>query len=518
VDPAETTSTFGTHSVTLSGMINHSNIRQPTTWALNPLQKINEYRMAFVVMAGHIQRSLRRGGTMRRHRKDALRAAAAVSALALLGGCLTDTGHDTPSVNSKAPTWSVQLPPDWGAVRAAQLVGDTVVVQTGFDVAALRKVDGSILWHQPATGGDGDRIYLTSDSVILVSETGRSPAVRSFDLAGGQPRWSHAVTGQQGSVAVTTAGIAVLTCQSGGSCALEGIDTENGRTRWQHPAAGVRLIPAPAATARGATADPSISDYATPFQPTGTGTVLLTTQLGTGTGISALDVGTGQSGGPLPPTPADLRVQPVDARRYLAWNAADKDCPLAIAGHDTSSGAQVWSATVGQWSAIATTSFDRLTCDAAWTPVIAAGRLLAMSVDEKPEVIDVSRGSITWRGTAASVLLGVAGNTAILRGNHGLGDLSAVDLTTGRRLWNSRTVQQLLTRVAVTDDRITYTTTTSTSGTVAHLTSVDARTGAAWTADGSNQLAGTGPGWVLGSTGGQGLNDPGPANLRLFLT
>jgi hypothetical protein len=219
----------------------------------------------------------------------------------------------------------------------------------------------------------------------------------------------------------------------------------------------------------------------------------------------------------MPTTPNGLTVQPLSAQRYLAWDAAKHECPLTITATNTTTGATAWSRTVGQWSVIPIQAGNVPTCAGGWQPASTAGRLLAMTVDERPEVIDIDTGTPVWTGHTGALLLGLIDNTAIVRANHGLGDLSAINLTTNHTEWTRSLPPQFLGRVAVSTDTIAYTTATSVKGITTHLTILDDRTGKARTANGDNQLLGLGPGWALGGTGGQTLTDEGPPNLRLYI-
>jgi hypothetical protein len=436
-------------------------------------------------------------------------AGTVAAALVCSAGCTSHPDQPDPAPSAGAAAWSARLPAAWGPVRAAQLVGDAVLVRTDHALASLRKADGTTTWQ--VSGDVDDRVYAVSGVVVRVAETGAESAVEALDPATGKPRWHYTLSGLSSRVAVTAAGIAAVTCPPpGASCTATGLAPGTGATTWQHPvAAGTLAIAPPAAEQSG---------YATPMTPPPGPAVLLAPKTSDATGTTVVNVATGAASGPWPTTPAGLTVRPLTDQRYLAWNAAGHDCPITVTAHDAATGATVWTATVGRWTAYPTTSFSALTCDdPGWQPVLAGDRIPAMTPDQKPELIDPAGGRIAWTGPTGSVLVGLCGDVAILRGDKGSGALSAVSPADGHTRWTTTPPVPFFARAAVTADHVAWSATKATGQLGQVLGVVDTKTGKAWTAAGDNALVGTGPGWVVGSTGGQSVNDADAVpTVRLF--
>jgi hypothetical protein len=504
----------------------------PTPTGHNRYGNSNPPRWLPVTFCGAADRHRADHGTsrsaMQLHRANAGTMAEAAAALVMtvsaVSGCTGGGPNPSPigSPTSRAAAWSVQLTDGWGPVRAAQLAGDVVVVQTRNGVATLDRQSGATKWHHPGISGETDRVFVTADAVILIGTTGTAPAARVLELTTGATRFTHQLTGQVDSAVMTPAGLLVADCpQSGGGCTVAGLDLRTGKTAWQQPAPGnARLSAALNTPTRVVTADRSVPDYAMPFQVPDVSTVLMTQQAAGGD-ITSLDATTGRVLGRTPATVAGKTNRPVTNQRYLSWDPALRDCALPVSGGDTATGSPAWTVTVGQWTEVPTEGTGQPTCQGGgWRPAVTGDRLLAMTADERPEVIDLTSGTVSWTGPAGAHLAGAVGNTGIVRTNHALGDLAAIELGSGRTVWSRHLPPQILYRVAVSADRIAYVTTATSAGSArptGTLTVVDGQNGRAWTAAGDNQLLGLGPGWVIGGTGGQTLGDTGPAEVRLYI-
>jgi outer membrane protein assembly factor BamB len=438
---------------------------------------------------------------------------AALFIVVALAGCRSSIrpGPFGPEGTPQSAVWSVRLPDDWKPIRAAQLIGDTVVVWSHEGVAALDRTDGATRWHH---ADFADHVYVFGDHAILLGGS-TEPAVTVLDLATGATDFSYPLTG---SAVVTNAGIVVIDCpKSGKSCAASGLDLYTGQRTWRRPVTGKpELVAGSTARTRTVTAEPAaVSDYTMPFQLTTVTSVLLTLPDGRTT---VLDAATGQLEGSAKVAVGQPTVQPVGARRFLQWDPTARECLLSVAAMNTATGGLAWAVPVGQWTEAPALTFERPTCiPGTWQPVVTGGRLLAMTGDERPEVIDLDTGVPIWTGEAGSMLFGLIGRTAIIRLGHGTGDLAAIDIATNHRLWKRAAARPFFARVAVSADRIAYVTRSMNGSITAHLIVIDGGTGNAWAADGDNELLGLGPGWVIGGVGGQRVIDDGPAELRLFL-
>jgi len=437
----------------------------------------------------------------------------AVLLLLLAGGCTAgDVDREDDDLPRREPVWSVSVPTAWGLVSAAAVHGDVVVARTREGVGALRRDNGAVVWFQRGFSGLSDRVYVIGDAVVVIGGSVTIDGLRIHDLTTGTVRFTRQRSLR--SAVVTKAGLVVAGCASGqGPCTVSRLDLASGQPSWERVVpALVDLLPAGAGTTRAFTADSLIPDRSGPFDPPPVSVVLVDQRSDAQWTLASFDATTGRTLAETPRT-ARLTQLPVTDQRYLSWDSTADGCPLPVNGHDPASGTQRWTVVVGQWSLV-TVVTDREACDSKWRPAVAGSRLLAMTPQEQPLVVDLADGRPLWTGPAGSHLLGLAGDVAVTQADHRRGDLAGTRLD-GSQLWK-RPMKRGVDRFAVVGSRFAYAAVEIGDGDAAMgLYVLETATGAGWKAAGSHQLLGMGAGWVLGGTGSIWPSE-GPTGVALF--
>jgi hypothetical protein len=447
----------------------------------------------------------------------ALAGVAVLVLLVALAGCgRVGLGTDRPAI--RGPLWSVTLPLLWGPVRAAQVVGNVVVVQLQDGVAVLDRASGAVRWRQPGIHGGSDQLFVRGDTVLLSSPDGFSPRLEALDLATGRPRYEHRLTGNLDDPVVTASGPVVVDCPTTyvtDGCSVSRLDPVTGQAAWSlhypgevHLTGGVHLV----------TRNPTdlYDEYVEPFAVPEVDVVLAARTIGEGSLVTGIDA---RSGTVLPrlPVPPGWSARPVEGGRALLWGA-ERGCALPVTGYDTTTGSPVWLTPVGQWLPAPGHGYPA-TCFPGWQPTIVAGRLLAITADERPQILRVATGTVAWTGPVGWHPLGLDGTIVLLATDHGAGDWAAVDIASGATLWRRPAPRTGAGRLAIGDGRAAYTyTVISDDGIAQRLAVTDIHSGASWTATGDNQLLGLARGWVLAGSSGQHVATDDIHQIRLYPT
>ena len=186
-----------------------------------------------------------------------------------------------------------------------------------------------------------------------------------------------------------------------------------------------------------------------------------------------------------------------------------------MTGFDAGTGAERWRQWVGQWHVRAAGA----ECFRSWEPVIGSGRyLLATTVDQRAQVIDLATGAVRFTGPPASVPVTMVGEVVLVRTERGHGDLVATDIATGVEQWllrvpgpDGRGEYPLDFEHAAVGERLVLPVRSSyLDGT---LMVIDVRAGkVTWTARGPLELIGASPDGMVTANG----DESEPAEVRYY--
>jgi outer membrane protein assembly factor BamB len=258
-------------------------------------------------------------------------------------------------------------------------------------------------------------------------------------------------------------------------------------------------------------------DYVDPLTAPDPAALLVTTA-GAGGATAAVDPATGKDlanhPGALNDDAATVGHRVVSDRTDVRWDPAAKGCELSVTGADVRTGAVRWTASVGQWKAFRSSTAPE--CGGAWRPTFIGGRLLVSTVDERPQVRDVETGAAMWTGDPGSYALALAGDVVLVRADHGLGELSGIDVASGRKLWTAPSPGGTSSALVTNRQRAGVGNRFILVDAAGQLRAFDARTGALrWSAVGANRLLGTGSDAAVASEWSD-LATAQPIDVRLY--
>lgn len=469
------------------------------------------------------------------------RAVGIVVTLALvvaLSACVPERGESTPDVLQAA--WSVKPPAEWGGVEAGRVVNGGVVVRTKRGVGVIDRGDGvidrgdgAVEWYRPAPesgGGRGwDQVFVTSDQAGSIVTAANSTSVSAFDATDG----STLFTRESSDVAMTVSGPVVVECSAAERrCAVEGLAPRTGEVRWRRDLDGARAWVAGVVdvASRVDMVDGSGLDVTMPFEVPDTENVTVATTMDVGNGAGGTGGATRVVNATNGAILAELSLlagrvaRLVTDRLLLAWDSGQAGCALAVDAVDAVTGTARWVATVGGWRP-PPASEGTSSCRDGWGPATANGRLLAMTADERPVLLDLETGGRVWIGTAGSHLFGVAGNVAVSHVCHKVGEggrtceLAGVDIVSGTTMWRYPADGRWGDRVAITGTRFAfYIHTSQGREDYAELIVIDTSSGKTRKAAGYNSLLSAGPNWLLTDGGPTPRSEGEPQTLRLFIS
>ncbi|SCF27202.1 PQQ-like domain-containing protein [Micromonospora matsumotoense] len=331
-------------------------------------------------------------------------------------------GTTSPGTDGPRPAWSApvrRLDQELGAT------GQLIVVPDERELRAVDRATGQDRWRHPFTTGYR---YVIAGGSIVASDNDDG-GVEVLDAATGVTRWRAA---ESQDVVVDAQAVYARECAGTGraaTCAIIGRDVQSGRQLWKLPsdrfarvsdvALGARTPYAPAA-GRYVAVRLSTSDRPatyTPVAPT-----------------------TGRTGAGRLPNRAwygfvagDLLVSTDNDPPK-----GDRRCTVSIASVHTATGARGWSGAVYSGRREDGECAKRLAHDRNGQTLIGSGtRLVAVTADERPQLVDLRTGATVWKGAVAGVPIDGDDRSVLVRGKADAGELALLDLATGASRWTA---------------------------------------------------------------------------------
>ncbi|WP_281898394.1 outer membrane protein assembly factor BamB family protein [Micromonospora humidisoli] len=331
-------------------------------------------------------------------------------------------GPDPSPSPSPASAWSVSLR------RIDHEVGETgqlIVIPDERELRAVDRGTGQERWRHPLDGGYR---YVIADGSIVAGDND-GDGVEVLDALTGATRW-RADSSQD--VVVQGTVVHARECVGAGTkatCVIIGRELESGRQLWKLPSdrfarvsdvtLGARLPYAPAAgryvvvrlstSARAAT-------Y-TPVAPT-----------------------TGRAGAGRLPNRAWFGFAADDLLVSTDHDPPEGDgrCTVSIASVDARTGAKGWSGAVYSGRREDGECAKRLAHPRSGRELIGAGtRLVAVTADERPQLVDLRTGRTVWQGANAGVPIDGDDRSVLVRDTADTGALALLDLATGASRWTA---------------------------------------------------------------------------------
>jgi outer membrane protein assembly factor BamB len=356
-------------------------------------------------------------------------APAAVAILVTALAACTARAHDNrpdgfDTGPRRDPAWSARMPDRFGLPLRAQVTGDAVVVESSGGVAVFARSDGALRWQRPLQSSRIEIQTRVAGTTLAIEDGDR---VRLVDLATGTVR-ADLPHDPRSVPVLTTTGVHLIepfAPRRGWRVATYDL---TGTKRWEREfAEPAQLVP----RASAGFADPLA---AAPVAP-----LLVTTRdVGSPTAkVVALAPDTGVETGRFA-GPSEYRFSGYGGvsqagDTLVAWDSDDTDCSVLVVAFDVATGARRWQAEFGRLDLYRST--EASTCGALWEPLVTGGHLLATTSAGLPQVRDILAGTVRWTGPSGTLPLALAGDTVVTRAGNGLGDLVAVDVTTGADRW-----------------------------------------------------------------------------------
>ncbi|MBO4165045.1 outer membrane protein assembly factor BamB family protein [Micromonospora antibiotica] len=331
-------------------------------------------------------------------------------------------GSASPAPAGPRPAWSA---PVRRLDQELAEVGQFIVVPDERELRAVDRATGQDRWRHPFT--TGYRYVVVGGSIVAGDND--DGGVEVLDAATGVTRWRAAETQD---VVVDDRAVYARECAGTGrsaTCAIIGRDVQTGRRLWKLPSdrfarvsdvtLGARTPYAPAA-GRYVAVRLSTSDRPatyTPVAPT-----------------------TGRTGAGRLPNRAwygfvagDLLVSTDNDPPK-----GDQRCTVSITSVQAASGGRGWSGVVYSGRRENGECAKRLVHDRSGQTLIGSGtRLVAVTADERPQLVDLRTGATVWKGAVAGVPIDGDDRSVLVRDKADTGGLALLDLDTGASRWTA---------------------------------------------------------------------------------
>ncbi|HEX6073867.1 MAG TPA: PQQ-binding-like beta-propeller repeat protein [Micromonosporaceae bacterium] len=350
------------------------------------------------------------------------------------------------------PRWSERVD---GRALAARVTGGNVVVVLHGAVEALRLADGGPAWSRTVDWA------VPVDDVVVAgrAEGGGFEVLEPFT---GTVSWSDPHAEEVWPYADV-----VLSVSCRRDCVLRARSSGNGKTRWR------RVLDGAADRLSGYQDFDDAVDRAGLLHPDHPGPAPRLVGVVGDRRVSVIDTRSGAVAGRFAHD-AHTWVT-VTGERVLTTVARPigNGCRYTIRGWEPS-GRQLWRRTGYDPGTVSGSG-----CEQRSDPVVVGGVLSVTAADGRPVLIGVRRGEVRWAGRPGDALLATDGRIAVVRGRK-TGELTAVDLRTGKDLW-SRTAKR--SHVVVTSAAVLIS--EPEAGTVTAVSPVSGGELASWRTDAS---------------------------------
>ncbi|MBM7078747.1 outer membrane protein assembly factor BamB family protein [Micromonospora humida] len=331
-------------------------------------------------------------------------------------------GSRSPTPQVPQAAWSVSVR------RIEQPLGETgqlIVVPDGRELRAVDRVTGQQRWAHPFAGSFR---YVIAGGSIVVSDN-NDGGVDVLDARTGATRWRAA-----GSQDVVVHGQAVYArdCVGVGAaatCVIIARELESGRELWKLPSDRFARVSDVTLGAR------------PPYAPAaGRYVVVRLSTTGRAATYTPVAPTTGRAGAGRLPNRAWFGFAADDLLVSTDHDPpkGDQRCTVSIASVDAGTGAKGWSGAVYSGRRQNGECAKRLANDLSGMELIGVGtRLVAVTADERPQLVDLRTGRTVWRGVAAGVPIDGDDRSVLVRDTADTGALALLDLATGVARWTA---------------------------------------------------------------------------------
>ncbi|MFI9639132.1 PQQ-binding-like beta-propeller repeat protein [Micromonospora sp. NPDC051925] len=328
----------------------------------------------------------------------------------------------SPDPEGPLPAWSVSVR------RLDQELGETgqvIVVPDERELRAVDRATGQDRWRHPFTTGYR---YVIAGGSIVASDNDDG-GMEVLDTATGATRWRAA---QSQDVVVHEQVVYARECAGTGSsatCVIIGRDVQSGRQLWKLPADRFARV-----------SDVTIGGRTPYAPPTGR---YVTVRLGTAARSAAYT--------PVAPTTGRAGAGRLPNRAWYGFVAGDlmvgtdndpprgdQRCTVSIATVNAATGVKGWSGVVFSGRKEDGECAKRLADDRSGLTLIGTGtRLVAVTADGRPQLVDLRTGRTVWTGVATGVPIDGDDRSVLVRSNADAGGLALLDLATGAPRWTA---------------------------------------------------------------------------------
>ncbi|WP_328348174.1 outer membrane protein assembly factor BamB family protein [Micromonospora sp. NBC_00421] len=320
------------------------------------------------------------------------------------------------------PAWSVSVR------RLDQELGESgqlVIVPDERELRAVDRATGQERWRHPFTTGYQ---YVIAGGSIVASDNDDG-GMEVLDAATGATRWR--ADGSQ-DVVVHEEVVYARECAGTGSsatCVITGREVQNGRELWKLPADRFARVSDVTLGAR------------TPYAPA-TGRYVVV-RLSTPTRPATYT--------PVAPTTGRAGAGRLPNRAWYGFVAGDllvstdndppkgdRRCTVSVTSVNATTGVRGWSGAVYSGRREDGECAKRLAHHRSGPTLIGTGtRLVAVTADERPQLVDLRTGGTVWKGDAAGVPIDGDDRSVLVRGTADTGALALLDLATGVPRWTA---------------------------------------------------------------------------------
>ncbi|KWV34041.1 outer membrane protein assembly factor BamB family protein [Micromonospora rifamycinica] len=319
------------------------------------------------------------------------------------------------------PAWSTPVG------RLDQEVGESgplIILPDQRELRAVDRATGQDRWRHPFT--TGYRYVIAGGSIVAGGEDG---VVEVLDTTTGATRWRAA--GSQ-DVVVDRQGVYARECTGDGdaaTCAIVGRDVQSGRRLWKIPTDRFARV-----------SDVSLGARRPYAAAPGRYVVVRLSAAGRPATYAPVAPTTGRTGAGRLPNRAwygflagDLLVSTDNDPPE-----GDRRCTVSVTSVHAATGGRGWSGAVYSGRRENGECAKRLADQRSGQTLIGSGtRLVAVTADERPQLVDLRTGGTVWRGSAAGVPVDGDDRSVLVRGTADAGELALLDLATGVPRWTA---------------------------------------------------------------------------------
>ncbi|MFC9690913.1 PQQ-binding-like beta-propeller repeat protein [Kribbella sp. NPDC056951] len=386
----------------------------------------------------------------------------------------------TPSEPQRPAAWTAALP-GAGEFENATVLGETVVVHGRKLVAGLNRADGKVLWKVPVSGEV--RVSVTK-AVVLIEQVSLFQGV---DIRSGKVKYRKKHAAGRQNAGITADWVVVPDC-AGRTCRVRGLQLPSFKERWH---ADFPIGTTPNVDAPGSDVTAHYYSLGEPNLVRPAPYVVFGRDTGKERLMTALATATGRPGKTFEAWDQYLTL--TTGRLGLMWDERFSGGAIRISGHDVLTGRYLWQQRGWRWDNGGQAGYPALT-----------SRLLAVPTKEKTvALIDLTTGKVRWTSRVKGIPVGLTDRTLLIQVGEFSNEIDLVGLDTanGNQRWQIELPRTMLAgrdqAVAVVGDRVAH----EIAGPAVRVN--DVRTGnALWSAEGSADLLGLGPDWLITQSAG----------------